>query len=187
MKIQTMGRSMLTMFSALLLAAPLYAADKPSTGVVPGDTPQTGDEQRSKQDAEMVRGKILKAGDGSYMIETSPGTQVTVRSGRSTKFESDYKGMEGDWVEALISPDMHVESLKKSTPAYSAEGHVLTVGKEFFVVKDSAGKEIRLNIGKDTLFDGNYKVGDRIKAEFTPDGQALSIKPAKPPVGPSGA
>ncbi len=187
MKIKTIGRGMLILCFAFLLAAPLYAADRPSTGQPSGDTPQTGDEQLSKQDAEMVRGKVVKAGDGSYTIETSPGTQVTVRSDGSTKFENDYKGMEGDWIEAVVSPEMHIATLKKSTPAYSTEGHVLTVNKEFFVVKDSAGKEIRLNLAKDTAFQGNYKVGDRVKAEFTPEGRALSIKPAKPPVGPPGA
>ncbi len=188
MRIQ-MGRSLLAIFSAFMIAMPLYAADRPSTegSKVPGVTPQTGGEELSKKDAEVVRGKILKVGDGLYMIETSPGTQVTIRTGTSTKFESGYKGGEGDWVEALVSPDMHLETLKKSIPAYTTEGHVLTVDKEFFVVKNSAGKEIRLNIGGDTAIQGNYKVGDRIKAEFTPEGKTLSIKPAKPPVGPPGA
>jgi hypothetical protein len=192
-----MGRSLLAIVSAFMVATPLYAADRPSTenapskesqsGKTPGITPQTGGEALSKKDAEVVRGKILKAGDEVYMIETSPGTQVTIRTGSSTKFESGYKGGEGDWVEALVSPDMHLETLKKSIPAYTTEGHVLTVDKEFFVVKNSAGKEIRLNIGGDSAIQGNYKVGDRIRAEFTPEGKTLSIKPAKPPVGPPGA
>jgi hypothetical protein len=184
-----MGRTILAIFSAFLVAAPLYAADKPSSegSKIPGITPQTGGEELAKKDAEVVRGKILKVGDEVYMIETSPGTQVSIRTGTSTKFQNNYKGQEGDWIEALVSPDMHLETLKKSIPAYSTEGHVLTVEKEFFVVKNSAGKEIRLNIGGDSAIQGNYKVGDRIRAEFTPEGKTLSIKPAKPPVGPPGA
>jgi len=188
--------TMVGVFSVLIGGTPLLAADRPSTddsrskgsqGVqTPGSTPQTGDEASTK-DAEWVRGKLLKTADGLYTVETSPGTQISVRTGSNTKYEADYKGVEGDWVAALVSPDMHLETLKKATPAYTVEGSVLNVDKEFFVVKDSAGKEIRLNIGNDTKFQGAHKVGDRVRAEFTPDGKALSIKPTQPPVGPPGA
>jgi hypothetical protein len=192
-----MSWTILAVFSAFVIATPGLAADRPSTDAssstaasqgdrIPGNIPQTGDED-SMKDAELIRGKLLKAGEELYTIETSPGTQMSVRTGPKTKYEGNYKGMEGDWIEALVSPDMHIETLKKSTPAYSVEGSVLNVDKEFFVVKDSAGKEIRLNIGNDTEFQGSHKVGDRIRAEFTPDGKALSIKPTKVPVGPPGA
>ena len=175
-------------------STPLYAADQPTGSSkgskaldMPGNIPQSGDESLSKKDAEVLRGKLVKVEDQMYTLETSPGKQVSIRSGQSTKFESDYKGMTGDWIEALVTPDMHLQSLKKSTPAYIVEGSVLKVEKDSLVVKDSSGKEIRLRMGKDAKIQGSHKVGDSVKAVFTPEGEVLSIKPAKARIGPEGA
>jgi hypothetical protein len=188
---------MLGIFVLSVGVTPVFSADRSASedsgskgtqGLkIPGNTPQTGDEILARKDAELLRGKLLKMSDELYTVETSPGTQTSVRTGTNTKYEGNYKGMEGDWVEILVTPDQHIQALKRSTPAYTVEGTVLTVDNEFFVVKDSAGKEIRLNIGNDMKFQGAHKVGDRIRAEFSPEGKALSIKPAIPPVGPPGA
>ena len=172
-------------------AMPLYAADQPSSGDSKardnrGEIPQTGDQLTAKTDADVLRGKLVKAGDGLYTLETSPGRQVTIRSGGTTKFEGDYMGAEGDWIEATVTPDMHIESMKKSTPAYIWEGDLLKVDGDNFVVKDDSGKEIRLQKGKDSKLTGSHKVGDRIRAEYTPEGTVLSVKPAKIMRGPGG-
>jgi hypothetical protein len=175
-----------------LSAMPLYAADeptgtsKPSKADIPGNIPQTGDEALAKKDAEVFRGKLIKVSEALYTLETSPGQQVTIRSERTTKFEDNYKGMEGDWIEALVAPDMHMESIKKSTPAYIWEGAVLKVDGDAFVVKNDAGKEIRLQTGNETKLTGSHKVGDRVRAEYTPEGKVLSVKPVKIPIGPGG-
>jgi hypothetical protein len=175
-------------------STPLYAADQPTGSSkgskaldMPGNIPQSGDESLSKKDAEVLRGKLVKVEDQMYTLETSPGKHVSIRSGQGTKFESDYKGVTGDWIEALVTPDMHLQSLKKSTPAYMVEGSVLKVEKDSLVVKDSSGKEIRLRTGKDAKIQGSHKVGDSIRAEFTPEGEVLSIRPAKARIGPEGA
>jgi hypothetical protein len=185
---------MVVLILGMVVATPLYAADQPADSSkgskaldIPGNIPQSGDESLAKKDAEVLRGKLVKVEDQMYTLETSPGKQVSIRSGQSTKFESDYKGMTGDWIEALVTPDMHLQSLKKSTPAYMVEGSVLKVEKDSLVVKDSSGKEIRLRMGKDAKIQGSHKVGDSVKAVFTPEGEVLSIKPAKAPIGPEGA
>jgi hypothetical protein len=192
-----MRRQIYWLMAVLILgcvsAMPLYAADEPrgtskapKATDLPGIIPQTGGEELAKKDAEHMRGKLIKVEKEMFTLETSPGKQVSIRTGPNTKFEQGYKGMEGDWVEAHVAPDMHVQSLKKSTPAYTLEGNVLKVDGDFVVVKDSSGKETRLQTGKDTKFQGSHKVGDSIRAEFTPEGQALSIKSAKAPIGPPG-
>ena len=169
----------------------VYAAEQPAGASkaldIPGNIPQSGDESLAQKNAEPLRGKLVKVEDQMYTLETSPGKQVSIRSGQNTKFENDYKGMTGDWVEALVTPDMHLQSIKKSTPAYMVEGTVLKVEKDLLVVKDPSGKEIRLKTGKDAKIQGSHKVGDSIRAEFTPEGQVLSIMPAKAPIGPEGA
>jgi hypothetical protein len=173
----------LSMFVGCISSTSLYAADP----VVPSGPPQTGDETLAKKDAEVMRGKLLKVEGELYTIETSPGKQVTARTGNITKFEKNFKGMEGDWIEAMVAPDMLIQSVKKSTPAYTLEGDVLKVDGNFLTVTGEGGKEVRLQTGKDTQLTGSHKVGDRIRAEYTPDGQVLSIKPVKIPRGPGGA
>ena len=174
-----------TLFLGFMAATSVYAAD-PKGVEIPGNIPQTGDEVLAKKDAEVLRGKLIKVQDGLYTVETAPGQQVSVRAGASTKFEGNNKGSEGDWIEAVATPDMHLESLKKSTPAYTVEGNILKVEGDLVVVKDDKGKEIRLQTGGGTKLSGSHKVGERIKAEYTPEGQALSIKPAKIQRGPEG-
>jgi len=192
-----MNRYSASIMVALLLgfasASSLYAADEPSGTSkgskavdIPGNIPQTGDEALAKKDAEVMRGKLITVTEALYNLETSPGKSVTIRSERTTKFEDNYRGFEGDWVEVLVAPDMHMESIKKSTPAYTWEGDVLKVDGDAFVVKDDSGKEIRLQTGSDTKLTGSHKVGDRIRAEYTPDGKVLSVKPAKIMRGPGG-
>jgi len=176
------GWIMLSTFLGLISSNSLYGADP----IIPSGPPQTGDEALAKKDAEVMRGKVLKVEGELYTVETSPGKQVTVRTGGNTKFDGNFKGREGDWIEATVTPDMHIQSVKKSTPAYTLEGDVLKVDGDFFTVMGEGGKEVRLQSGRDTKLSGSHKVGDRVRAEFTPDGQVLSIKPVKIPRGPGG-
>ena len=177
---------MLAVFLGFITAGSIYAADQPSSASPPGQIPQTGGEELAKKDAEVLRGKLLRIEDRLYTVETGPGRQVDIRTGKATKFEGGYQGVQGDWIEAVVTPDMHIDSIKKSTPAYTVEGDVLKVEGDFFVVKDTAGKEIKLQIDKNTQMIGTHKVGQRVRAEYTPDGQALSIKPIKITRGPPG-
>jgi len=52
---------------------------------------------------------------------------------------------------------------------------------EFYIVKDMAGKEIRLHVDKTTELEGSFKAGDQIEARATEKDHALSIKHAQPP------
>jgi len=184
MKRQT-GWIAVMMFLGFIAATSVYAAE-PKAAEIPGNIPQSGDEVLAKKDAEVLRGKVLNVQGELYSVETAPGQRVSVRAGANTKFEGNNKGAEGDWIEAVVTPDMHLESLKKSTPAYTVEGSILKVDGDLFVVKDDKGKEIRLKKAGDTKVSGSNKVGERVRAEYTPEGQALSIKPAKIQRGPEG-
>jgi len=164
-----------------LVTVSAYAADKPSRSGVTNIPPQAGDEELV---VDTLRGKLLKADAGKYTVEMGPGSHLSLVIEPDTKFEENYKAMEGDWIEAFITPQMHVKSIKRSTPAYTMEGDILKVEGNFFVVRSSAGKEVRLQLGKDTKHEGPLKVGDRIKTEYAPNGAALSIKPAKFPIDP---
>ncbi|MEO6308677.1 MAG: hypothetical protein ABIO96_09150 [Nitrospiraceae bacterium] len=60
------------------------------------------------------------------------------------------------------------------------KGDLLRIDGDFFVVKDTAGKEIRLHVDKASQLDGNFKAGDKIEAQATETGHASSVRPAKP-------
>lgn len=163
----------LAMLPAISLAAE-GTTPQGSASEFSGNAPQPRTEH-----AVVVRGKLIKFDERLYTVETGPGTQTDMRVSKLTKFENDYKGIQGDWIEANVSQDGSILWLKKSSPAYTLEGDVLKMEGDVFVVKDASGKEIRLQKGSDTKIVGSHKVGERIRAEYTPDGKALSIKPAK--------
>jgi hypothetical protein len=45
-------------------------------------------------------------------------------------------------------------------------------------VKDPSGKEVRLHVDKTSKLEGDFKAGDKIEAQASEKGHALSIKPA---------
>ncbi len=59
------------------------------------------------------------------------------------------------------------------------QGDLLKIEGEFYVVKDAAGQEVRLHVDKTTKLDGALKAGDKIEAQATDKGHAVSIKPSK--------
>jgi hypothetical protein len=72
-----------------------------------------------------------------------------------------------------------------SAPAISqtVKGDVLNIEGEFYFVKDLTGHELRLHVNKETKTDGKVKVGDKIEARVTPEGQVTSLTLQIPPSG----
>jgi hypothetical protein len=58
------------------------------------------------------------------------------------------------------------------------KGDLLKIDGEFYVVKDASGKEVRLHVDKTSKLEGSFKAGDKIEAQASDKGHALSIKPA---------
>ena len=60
------------------------------------------------------------------------------------------------------------------------KGDLLKIDGEFYVVKDMAGKEIRLHVDKTTVLEGVIKTGDKVEAQATEKNHAASIKHVQP-------
>ena len=61
------------------------------------------------------------------------------------------------------------------------KGDLLKIDGEFYVVKDTAGKDIRLHVDKTTKLDGAaFKAGDKVEIQATEKNHAVSIKHAQP-------
>jgi hypothetical protein len=160
--------AMVMVFGAAILAG---AEDRPSRG------------EQSKDAAtsvERFNGKILSIENDFYVVEQAPGRETRVHIGKDTKMEGGLNPQKGDWIEAQVTREGHAKLVKKGKPAYTLEGDLLKVDGEFYTVKDIAGKEVKLHVNKETTMEGSYKIGERIVAEMTPEGHALSIKPARP-------
>jgi signal peptidase I len=58
------------------------------------------------------------------------------------------------------------------------KGDLLRIDGEFYVVKEPSGKEVRLHVDGTSKLQGTFKAGDKIEAQASDKGHALSIKPA---------
>ena len=66
-----------------------------------------------------------------------------------------------------------------AAPGFQAiKGDLLRIDGEFYVVKDASGKEVRLHVDGTSKLEGTFKAGDKIEAQASDKGHALSIKPA---------
>lgn len=66
-----------------------------------------------------------------------------------------------------------------SAPGSQAiKGDLLKIDGEFYVVKDASGHQVRLHVDKTSKLEGTFKAGDKIEAQASDKGHALSIKPA---------
>ena len=61
----------------------------------------------------------------------------------------------------------YAANLTESPTLKTIEGDLLKIEGEFYVVKDMAGKEIRLHADKATVLDGAIKVGDEVQVQAT--------------------
>ena len=62
----------------------------------------------------------------------------------------------------------------------TVNGDLLKIDREFYVVKDMAGKEVRLHVDKTSKLDGTFKAGDKVEAQATEKNHAASIKHVQP-------
>ena len=62
----------------------------------------------------------------------------------------------------------------------AVKGDLLKIDGEFYVVKDMAGKEIRLHVDKTSKLEGAFKAGDKIEAQASEKNHAVSMKHAQP-------
>lgn len=86
------------------------------------------------------------------------------------------------WTAAAWSQTPAAPSPSPAPPSSAAQtvtGEVLMLTPELCIVRDPSGKSTLLTVGKDTAGTGNVKVGDKVEAQMTADGRALSIKPLR--------
>jgi DNA-binding sugar fermentation-stimulating protein len=63
-----------------------------------------------------------------------------------------------------------------TAPSETVNGDVLKIEGEFYTVHDTAGHEVRLHVDKTTQLEGTFKAGDKVEAQATDKGHALSMR-----------
>jgi uncharacterized protein YdeI (BOF family) len=134
---------------------------------------------------QTVQGDVLKIEGDSYVVKDMTGKEIRLHVDKTTKLEGSFKA--GDKIEAQATEKGHALAITKPLVAdaqipgpQTVKGDVLKMDGEFYIVKDMAGKEIRLHVDKTTELEGSFKAGDHIEARATEKGHALSIKHAQP-------
>ena len=80
---------------------------------------------------------------------------------------------------ALVSLS-YAADLTETPTSKTVKGDLLKIDGEFYVVKDTAGKEIRLHVDKTSQLDGTFKAGDKIEVQATEKNHAMSIRDVQP-------
>jgi hypothetical protein len=74
-----------------------------------------------------------------------------------------------------LATGTYAADVKAAPESKTITGDLTKIDGEFYVVKDSAGKEVRLHVDKTSKLDGAFKAGDKIEAQATDKGHALSV------------
>ena len=83
------------------------------------------------------------------------------RADKGTPNGRKKQGAPGDTIPGKPRPET-----ESPTPK-TIKGDLLKIDGEFYVVKDMAGKEIRLHADKTTVLDGAIKAGDQVEVQAT--------------------
>lgn len=59
--------------------------------------------------------------------------------------------------------------------AQPLKGQLIKIEGDVYVVKNAAGKEVRLQVNQETILQADLHVGDTIDAEVLPDGRAITM------------
>jgi hypothetical protein len=138
-------------------------------------TQSQGMTSSSEQSSSTSRDRDFAGSQQGSQSQGMPGSSDQPRRDR------DVAGSPGSQSQGMGSESIG-ESSKSSKPQTTAsvvKGELLKIQGEFYTVKDSSGKEVRLHVNKETKMDSPVNVGDKIEAERTASDHAVSIKLAQ--------
>jgi uncharacterized protein YdeI (BOF family) len=122
----------------------------PSVGTLP--RPQT------------VEGVVQRQEGNDYVIKDVSGREMRLRVDNMTKRDGNITA--GDRVMATISPlpsdASYVTTVYSTQNPYVFQGDVIRTDGNWYVVRDSMGKEMRIRFDSMTRGDGTISAGDRI-------------------------
>ncbi len=55
------------------------------------------------------------------------------------------------------------------------KGQIVAIESEQYIVKDATGKEVRLHVNQETVLQSGLRIGDKIDAEVSANGHAVTL------------
>jgi hypothetical protein len=104
---------------------------------------------------------------GAYALEPFDAAPAAALENSTTLLEETAGARENPAIDEVTPPETEFGDV--------INGEIINIEGEFFVIKDPAGKEVRVIVDADTLFaDGvedseAFKAGDTVEAELTPN------------------
>ena len=124
-----------------------------------------------------VRGEVMNIEGEVFIVQDSLDRKVHLEIGPNCTVDEPIQV--GDEIVAHIvhqGKEKYIKSLKRliSSPIASSpmgisalvEGEVLRIDRETYMIQDTSGKEVRLQVDGKTWKDGNITVGDNIVAKI---------------------
>lgn len=134
----------------------------------------------------IVISRVLET-QGQAQTAQGGGQPSDVPSGSSGSMKESGMSSNAPGQSSPQQPGMAAEGRSQQN-APTVQGELLTIQGEFYTLKDASGNEVRLHVNKDTKMDGSFQVGDKLEAERTTSGHAVSLrKAAEGKTGPGGA
>jgi len=135
---------------------------------------------------QTVNGDLLKIEGEFYVLKDMSGKEIRLHVDKTTTLDGAIKV--GDKVEAQATEKNHAVSVRHETATGAMDaqgtrivkGDLLKIEGEFYTVHDTAGHEVPLHVDKTTKLDGTFKTGDKVEAQATGKGHALSIRHVQP-------
>ena len=134
------------------------------------------------QEEMMIRGKVAR--DAAKQTHATSSLQ-----GDSLMIKLIVQLMFAMVVGVAVVSFSYAADLTESPILKTIEGDLLKIDGEFYVVKNMAGKEIRLHADKTTVLDSTIKAGDKVQVQTTESSRpyksgfvdhAVSIKHLQP-------
>ena len=73
------------------------------------------------------------------------------------------------------SEPIPTDSPKGAASDLTIKGDVQMIEGEFYFVKDTTGHQVRLHVNNETKLEDRIKVGDKIEARVTPEGDVMAM------------
>ena len=176
------GSGLLAIALTISAVSVLYAAK--DSVAQQSDQQQSQNQVQPGTEDETLKGQLISKDERYWTVETYPGSQMQIRVSGASNIDKDLEV--GQWVEFRETPDRFAEFVKESSPGYTLYGDLFRIDGEHYMLTDASGREITFRIGGDAKGNSQVRMGDHVKLEMTPDGQAISIRPAKKLVGVTG-
>jgi len=141
--------------------------------------------EASESGPQTIKGEVVKIDGRFYVVKDQQGKEIRLLVSKDTEMAGVFKS--GDKIEVQTSPIEHAMSISTAgtqprevgTTLQTVTGELVKIEGQHYIVKDHAGKELRLHVGEDTKVADSLKPGATIEALISPVEHAVFIKAGK--------